>query len=100
AADKIDVVLARARGGEQRVAAPNRKGDDFRATVAQLSGDFGEEPIVAHHHAQFAEARVEHGVFFAGRDAAFDFTAGQSGFAIFALNFSIRTDEHGDVVDE
>src|SRR6185369_15723337 len=100
AADEEDMVLAGSRRGEHRVATPNWKSDDFRTVNAELPCRLGEKPVVAHHHAQLAEARLEYRIFFAGRDATFDFRARQSGLAIFALDFSVRSEEHGDVVDQ
>jgi len=100
AAGDEDVVFAGAGGGEDRVAAPNWEGDDFGAVEGELAGDFGEEAIIANHHAEFAEAGVENGVVVAGGDAAFNFGARQSAFAVFAGDFAVGGDEDGDVVDE
>ena len=99
AADEVDVIFAGAGGGEERVAAPNWEGDDFGAVESELAGNFGEKAVVANHHAEFAETCVEDGVFVARSNAAFDFAARESDFAVFAGDFAVGRDEDGDVVD-
>ena len=47
-----------------------------------------------------AEARVEHRVVVAGRDAGLDLGARQRHLAILADELAVRADQHGDVVDE
>jgi hypothetical protein len=59
AADEIDLVLARAGARLLGIAAPHRPRDDFRAAIAQLARDFGKESVVANHHADLAQTRVE-----------------------------------------
>src|SRR4030095_11650756 len=60
AADQIDVVLTSARCRQRRVATPDRPGDDFRATFAQLPRYFWKKSVVTYHHAQLAESRFKH----------------------------------------
>ena len=72
------MIFARARGGERRIASPDRPRDDLRAAIAQLTGDFGKESIVAHHHAEFAESRFKHRILTSRRNAGDDFFARQT----------------------
>jgi hypothetical protein len=62
AADDIHVVFTRTGGGEQGIAAPDGPCDDFGAFDGEGAGDFGEEAVVADHHADLAKAGVEHGI--------------------------------------
>src|SRR5439155_13189747 len=57
AADQIDLVLARPGARLLRIASPHRPRDYFRAALAQFARDFGEESVVANHHAYPAQAR-------------------------------------------
>src|SRR5712691_10578543 len=98
AADEVDVIFAGAGAGEQRVAAPDGPGDDFRAAVAQLAGDFGEEAVVADHQAYFAEAGFKNRIVAAGRDAAVDLAAREAGFAVLAGDRAVGGDQGGGVV--
>src|SRR5688572_20965563 len=45
AADEIDVVFARARAGEHRVAAPHGPRDHLGAAHRELTSDLGEEAV-------------------------------------------------------
>ena len=53
------MVLACASTRLVGIATSDRPRDDFRAAIAQLALDFRKESIVANHHADLAEARVE-----------------------------------------
>ncbi len=94
------MVLARPGAGQQRVAAPHGPGDDLGAAVAQLAGDFREEPIVADHQAHGAEAGGEDGVVRARRHAAVDLAARQTDLAILADHLAVGADQHRDVIDQ
>src|SRR6266581_5350747 len=97
AADEIDLVLTRAGARLLGIAAPHWPGDDFRAAIAQLARDFGEESVIANHHAYLAQARVEYRIIAARRHAFIVFAVRQTDFAIFARDLAIGSDEHGDV---
>src|SRR5205085_541586 len=97
AADQVNMVLASARGGELRVAPPDGPGDDFGPMVGELPGDFGEEAVIANHHADLAETGVEDRVFRTGRDAALHFAPRQAGLAILADELTVGTDQHRNV---
>ena len=68
AADEIDMVLTGTGLGQQRIAAPHRPGNDLRAAFRQFSRDFGKEAVVADHHADLAQLRVEHRIVVAWRE--------------------------------
>src|SRR5207302_147350 len=59
AANNIDVVFASSSCCQHRVAAPDRKGNDLRAIVGELSRDFREKSVIAHHQSHLTKARVE-----------------------------------------
>src|SRR5206468_11802036 len=59
--------------------------------------DFGEETVVANHHAYLAQARVEDRIIAARRHAFIVFAVWQTNFAIFARDLAIGSDEHGDI---
>ena len=84
AADQVDVVLTRPGRGQERVAAPDGPGDHLGAAVAQLTGHLREEAVVANHHADLAELRVEDGVLVPRRDPGLDLAVRQAHFAILA----------------
>ena len=65
-----------------------------------MSGDLGKETVVTNHQTHFADARVEHRIFLAGRDASFDLAARQADLSIFANDAAIRADQHRHVVDQ
>ena len=94
------VAVASARRREDWIAAPNRKRDDFGAAKRELAGDLWKKSIVANHHAKLAEARVEDGIFIAGRHATFDLRARQRCFAVFAGDLAVWRDENRHVVNE
>lgn len=92
------MVLTSTRGGEERIAAPDGPGDDFRAVIAEFACDLRKEAVIADHHADFAKGSVEDGVVGAGGEAGFDLAAWQADFAVFADERAIRAYEGGDVV--
>ena len=100
AADEIRVIFRGSGGGQERIAAPYRPGNDLRSAIAQFPGDLRKKSIVTDHHAEFPEPRLEHGVILAGRDPAFDLLTGKADFAIGALDRSVSTDKHGRIVDD
>ena len=62
--------------------------------------DLGKEAVVADHHAELAEPRVEHGILVARLDARFDLAARQADLAILAGDLAVGPEQHGDVVDQ
>jgi len=84
ATDDIDVILARARSTQHGVATPYGPRDNFRAVVAEASGDFREKSIVANHHTHLTKAGFENRVRAPRRQAAFNLAARQANFAVFA----------------
>ena len=94
------MIFTRPRRGQKRVAAPNREGNYFRAADAQLPRDLREKPVVTHHQAQLAEARVEYRVLNSRRDSALDFRARQSCFPVLAEHPAVRTGQDGHVVNQ
>src|SRR3954462_13838019 len=51
AADKIDMIFARPRSGEQGVTTPDGPGDDFRTAVGKFARDFGKKAVITDHEA-------------------------------------------------
>src|SRR5262249_3268952 len=100
AADEMNVVLARSRTGQERIASPDRPGDHLGDVLRWLPRDLGEEAVVADHHADLADRRVEDGILLARTDSAIDFAARQADLAILADDASVGPDHHGDVVDK
>src|SRR5437899_10559019 len=100
AADDEDVVLASAGLGKQWIAPGHRKRNYLRPVHAQLPGDLRKEAVIADHHADFSERRIEHGIFVSGRDPRFNFGAGKSDFAILADDAAIGTNQDRHVVDK
>ena len=92
AAGQKDVVLAGSRAGQQGIAAGDRPGDHFRATIRKLAGHLGKESVVTDHHADLAEPRVEHRILVTRRHAHFDLAARQRDLSVFANQFAVRTD--------
>ena len=100
AADHVDAILAGARPGEQRIAAPHWPGDDFGAVGGQRAGDLGIESVVADHQADLAEFRLEDRIISAGCDALFDFTMREADLAVFAEQLACGAEQHRGVIDK
>jgi hypothetical protein len=100
AADDIDMVFAGAGAGQVGVAAPHGPGDHLGPAVAQLPRHFGEEAVVANHHAEFAEAGPKYRVVVARCNSARDFAARKAKLAVFSRHFAVRVEQDRHVVDE
>src|SRR6266851_2535951 len=100
AADQVDMILAGSSPGQERVAAPHRPGDHLGAAVSQLPGHFRKEAVVADHHPNLAEARLEYRILASRGDAGLDLGPRQGRLAVFSHDSTIRPNQHRHVVDQ
>src|SRR5262249_2867361 len=99
AADQINVIFTGASLRQEWIAAPHRPGDHLGPGIRQFTSHFREKAIVADHHADLAEFRIEDRIILAGRHAPLNFPVGQAYFAILANELAIRIEEYGSIVN-